>query len=264
MSAGEEKLAALVPIDARALTKAGAKALFARGQADLRIREEKEREEAEEWLRRGLEVQEAMPSTLFPEPQTTLEYIKQILSGTGPEVAAENLGMTPQDLEKAREAHKTMPGTMAEVEEENEQRKRLVRKFREMEQQAFRCFEMGHDLDPINPELSYCLAHSYYHGEGVESDEEKAVPLYRRAAEQGHSDAQYMLSVCYREGKGVAQDHPQAVQWLRKAAEQGDTGAQHDLALAYKYGQLGVQQDTAQAAIWFRKVAKRTGRQERI
>ena len=167
MSAGEEKLAALVPIKTTALTKAGAKPLVARGQADLRIREEKEREEAEEWLRRGLEVQEAMPSTLFPEPQTTLEYIKQILSGTGPEVAAENLGMTPQDLEKAREAHKTMPGTMAEVEEENEQRKRLVRKFREMEQQAFRCFEMGHDLDPINPELSYCLAHSYYHGEGV-------------------------------------------------------------------------------------------------
>lgn len=255
MSAGEEKQGALVQVQSAALTKVGAKSLAVRGRNHLR-----DKEEAEEWLRRGLEVQEAMPSTLFPEPQTTLEYIKQILGGTRPEVAAENLGMTPQDLEKAKEAHKSMPGTMAEVEEENEQRKRLLKKFKEMEQEAFRCFEMGHDLDPINPELLYWLADSYYHGDGVEPNEEKAVPLYRRAAEQGHSDAQHMLSDCYREGKGVAEDHAQAVQWLRKAAEQGNTGAQYDLALAYKYGQLSVQQDAEQAAIWFRKVANRAGR----
>jgi TPR repeat protein len=258
MSTGEEKQTALVPIETTGLTRGGAKSLAARDRNRLR-----DKEEANEWLRRGLEVQEAMPSTLFPESQTTLEYIKQILGGTRPEVAAENLGMTPEDLEKAKEAHKSMPGTMAEVEEQNEQRKRLLKKFKEMDQEAFRCFEKGHDLDPINPELLYWLADSYYHGDRVEPNEEKAVPLYRRAAEQGHSHAQHMLSDCYRKGKGVAQDHAQAVQWLRKAAEQGNTGAQYDLALAYKYGQLGVQQDAAQAVIWFRKVGEQAGRKER-
>jgi len=41
---------ALVPVQSTALTKAGAKSLVARGRADLRVREE-----AEEWLRKGLE-----------------------------------------------------------------------------------------------------------------------------------------------------------------------------------------------------------------
>jgi tetratricopeptide (TPR) repeat protein len=259
MSADEEKPSALVPAQSTALTKGGAMSLAARGRDHLR-----DKEEGEKWLRKGIELQNAVPMTLFPEPQTTLEYIKQILTGTQPDVAARNLGMTPEDHERAKDAHKFMPGTLTEVEQENEQRKSLLKKYEEMQQEAFRCFEKGHVLDPINPELLYWLADSYYHGDGVEPNEEKAVPLYRRAAEQGHSEAQHMLSDCYREGKGVAQDHAQAMKWLRKAAEQDNTGAQYDLALAYKYGQLGVQQDAAQAAIWFRKVGKRAGGEERI
>ncbi len=39
MSAGEEKQTALVPIETTALTTAGAKALVARGQPDLRIKD---------------------------------------------------------------------------------------------------------------------------------------------------------------------------------------------------------------------------------
>ena len=50
MSAGEERQAALVPAQSASLTQAGAKSLAARGRADLRINEE-----AEEWLKRGVE-----------------------------------------------------------------------------------------------------------------------------------------------------------------------------------------------------------------
>jgi TPR repeat protein len=38
--------------------------------------------------------------------------------------------------------------------------------------------------------------------------------------------AQYNLGHCYAEGLGVEQDYTQAVHWYRKAAEQGDTDAQ--------------------------------------
>ena len=50
MSAAEERQAALIPVRSLALTKAGAKSLAARGHADLRTKEE-----AEGWLKKGLE-----------------------------------------------------------------------------------------------------------------------------------------------------------------------------------------------------------------
>jgi hypothetical protein len=260
MSADEEKQSALVPVQTTALTKAGAKSLAARGRNHLR-----DKQEAEEWLRKGLELQNAGPEAfLLPVPNTTLEYIKQILAGALPDVAAKNLDMTREDQESAKEAHKYMPGSLAQVEQENELRESLLKKFEENQQEAFRCFEKGHELDPMNAELSYWLAQNYYYGDGVDQDKEKAVPLYRYAAEQGHSKAQHRYSDCCREGEFVAQDHTQALKWLRKAAEQGDMGAQYDLALTFKYGNLGVQQDTAQAAIWFRKVANQADRKARI
>jgi hypothetical protein len=230
-------------------------------------------EEAEQWLRKGLELQNAAsadsqgqgpinpyanlprPEGLRPELQTPIEYIKQILAGVQPDVAAKNLGMTSEDQESAHVAHYFMPETLAQVEQENEPRESLLKKYKEMGQEAFRCFEKGHELDPMNAELSYWLAQNYYYGDGVQQNEEKAAALYQHAAEQGHPEAQYMLSVCCRNGKGIGQDHAQAARLLRKAAEQGSTSAQYDLALAFKYGQLGVQQDAAQAMIWFKRVS---------
>jgi len=230
--------------------------------------------EAMQLLRKGIELQNAasadsqgqgpinpyanlpMTEALRPELQTTIEYIKQVLAGVQPDVAAKNLGMTPEDQENAHVAHYFMPETLAQVEQENERSESLLKKYKEMDQEAFRCFEKGHELDPMNAELSYWLAQNYYFGDGVQKNEEKAAALYQQAAGQGHPEAQYMLSVCCRYGKGVAQDHAQAAKLLRKAAEQGSNSAQYDLALAYKFGQLGVQQDAAQAEIWFRKVAE--------
>ncbi len=178
MSTGEEKQGALVQVQSTALTKVGAKSLAVRGRNHLR-----DKEEAEEWLRRGLEVQENMPETLLPVPRSALEYIKQILAGTRPDVAAKNLCMTPEDQEEAKEAHKSMPGTLAEVEQENYRREGLLKKYKEMDQEAFRCFEKGHELDPTNAELSYWLAQNYWYGDGVQQNEEKAAALYQHASE---------------------------------------------------------------------------------
>jgi TPR repeat protein len=243
--------------------------VLAEKRKELAIRQE----EAEQLLRKGLELQNAAsadsqgqgpinpyanlpsPEALRPELQTAIEYIKQILAGVQSDVAAKNLGMTPEDQESAHVAHYFMPETLAQVEQENKRSESLLKKYKEMDQEAFRCFEKGHELDPMNAELSYWLAQNYYFGDGVQQNEEKAAALYQHAAGQRHPEAQYMLSVCCRYGKGVAQDHAQAAKLLRKAAEQGSTSAQYDLALAYKYGQLGVQQDAVQAMIWFKRVS---------
>ena len=56
---------------------------------------------------------------------------------------------------------------------------------------------------------------------------------YRKAAEQGHADAQNNLGLCYQYGKGVAKDYAEAVKWYRKAAEQGHARAQCNLGYCY-------------------------------
>ena len=48
---------------------------------------------------------------------------------------------------------------------------------------------------------------------------------YRKAAEQGHAEAQYNLGVMYRKGEGVPQSYVQAHMWFNLAATQGMEGA---------------------------------------
>lgn len=89
-------------------------------------------------------------------------------------------------------------------------------------------------------------------------DLKQAVEWYRKAAEQGHSDAQYMLGRCYEEGMsfaGIKKDFEQAANWYRKAAEQGHASAQTVLGECYCDG-MGVEEDVIQGIEWYRKAAE--------
>ena len=48
-----------------------------------------------------------------------------------------------------------------------------------------------------------------------------AAAWLRRAADQGHAQAQYTLGLMYLKGSGVAKDEQEAVVWIRRAADQG-------------------------------------------
>ena len=48
-----------------------------------------------------------------------------------------------------------------------------------------------------DPEIWRDLGSMYYHGHGVEQDDEQAVFWFRKAAEQGNADAQYYLGWIY-------------------------------------------------------------------
>ena len=104
-------------------------------------------------------------------------------------------------------------------------------------------------------EAQYYLGCCYDSGEGVDQDYALAVEWYRKAAEQGHSEAQYSLGWCYDSGQGVDQDDALAVEWYRKAADQGDADAQCDLGHCYASGQ-GVDQDWEEAVKWNGKAAE--------
>ncbi|TAL31156.1 MAG: AAA family ATPase [Alphaproteobacteria bacterium] len=99
------------------------------------------------------------------------------------------------------------------------------------------------------------LGDIYFFGEaGVPKDPVKAAEWYRRAADQGHSDAQFNLGRCYETGVGVKKNLADAVMWYRMAAGKGHAAAQNNLGLCYRYGN-GVIKSSSEALYWFRKSA---------
>jgi TPR repeat protein len=95
----------------------------------------------------------------------------------------------------------------------------------------------------------------YEYGRGVSKDYTQAVDWYKKAAEQGYSIAQSSLGNCYYNGYGVSKDYTQAVGWYKKAAEQGNSSAQYSLGYCYKNGE-GISKDYAQAVYWYKKSAE--------
>ena len=67
----------------------------------------------------------------------------------------------------------------------------------------------------------YNLGWYYMEGIGVDKDVKEAVEWYRKAAEQGISEAQYVLGACYQNGIVADKNITEAVKWYRKAAAQG-------------------------------------------
>jgi TPR repeat protein len=97
----------------------------------------------------------------------------------------------------------------------------------------------------------------YERGRGVAQDYAEAVRWYRKAAEQGHANAQFNLGNMYSnlqfnlgnmyfDGRGVPQDYAEAVRWYQKAADQGVPEAQFNLGLMYERGR-GVPRDSVEA-----------------
>ena len=77
------------------------------------------------------------------------------------------------------------------------------------------------------------------------------------AGEHGDVRAQLDLGIMYfYGGRNVAQDKAEAAIWFRRAAEQGHNEAQAQLGLMYYYGR-GVREDEAEAARWFHQAVDR-------
>ena len=87
-------------------------------------------------------------------------------------------------------------------------------------------------------------------GRGIEKNEKEAAKWYRKAADQGVPDAQYNLGWMYDNGAGVPENDKEAVMLYRKAAEQGHAKAQNELGFMYRYGE-GALEDDVTAYAWY-------------
>ena len=224
MSTEKGEPTALVPAQSTALSRAEKNSLAARGHDLL-----KKKEEAAEWLRKGFEFQEAAPANPFCptgpvdpygfNPVIAAQYLRQVMAGTTPELAARNLQMTPEDQEDAHTVHFYIPSWVDWAPSVLEQLEKRITALRE----AFLCFEKGHEIDPLNAELLYWLANAYCCGEGVQQDEGRAIALYRKAADLGYAPAMEAIGDAYaqRGFTHLPKDEEQAAKWYRSAADRG-------------------------------------------
>jgi len=98
------------------------------------------------------------------------------------------------------------------------------------------------------------LGRKYQDGEGVPKDYDKALELFRKAADRGYADAQINVGYMYVNGLGVKQNYGIGLEWYLKASEQGEAVAQTNIADIYRRG-LGVPKDYGKALEWYRKAA---------
>ena len=55
----------------------------------------------------------------------------------------------------------------------------------------------------------------------------EAADCFRKAADQGHVEAQFNLGICYEDGDGVEWSYTEAMKWYSKAATQGHEEAKY-------------------------------------
>ncbi|MEX5729132.1 TPR repeat protein [Rhodovulum iodosum] len=87
-------------------------------------------------------------------------------------------------------------------------------------------------------------------------DPAQAAKLLRRAAEAGSPEAQFELAKLYEKGLGVAPDPDRALALYRQAADQDFADALNDLAFMHYQGGLGLPRDPKAAIGFFQRAAE--------
>ncbi len=96
------------------------------------------------------------------------------------------------------------------------------------------------------------IAVKYENGDGVEQDYEIALEWYKKAADNGNTDAMYSIGCMFADGHGVEQDYAKAMEWYRNAADNGNADAMNSIGYMYDCGN-GVEQDYEKALEWYEK-----------
>lgn len=100
------------------------------------------------------------------------------------------------------------------------------------------------------------LAGRHHRGEGVAIDAERALALYRQAADLGSVWARYMVGVMHQEGEGAPKSYADAVRWYRLAADSGHVLSMRNVGILYQVGGFGLTQDVAAAVAAYEQAAE--------
>ena len=101
----------------------------------------------------------------------------------------------------------------------------------------------------------YMLGMMYSKGDGVNQDQNKALELWHKAADENHPGALSLLGRASMEGKlGLDKDAASGLAFLERAANGGDVAASMYLGRIYAKGE-GVAQDMERALKWYQQAA---------
>ncbi len=117
---------------------------------------------------------------------------------------------------------------------------------------AFKWYKKA--ADQGHTEAEFCTGICYYYRLGVDGDPSAAARYLTKAADKNHSLAQVKIAECYADGYGVPKDVKQAFEWLSRAAKQDNLSAIYKLSTMYNRGE-GVETDNIKSTTWLRKGA---------
>lgn len=109
--------------------------------------------------------------------------------------------------------------------------------------------------DQGKSDAQFNLGLMYLNGEGVAQNYIEAKALFEKAAQQNNVRAQVNLGRMYAKAKGGAPNYGMAVYWFNKAVELGYADAQYSLGVLYVSG-IGVSRDYDKARDLFSKAAQ--------
>lgn len=105
----------------------------------------------------------------------------------------------------------------------------------------------------------YKLANILFEGRGIDTNCERALNLYKRAAKQGCAEAKCKLGDLYATGHRVVEkNYERAIQWYDNAAGQGYAEAQYKLGEIYEKG-LGLEKPELEKALELYQKAEKQG-----
>ncbi len=107
-----------------------------------------------------------------------------------------------------------------------------------------------------DPFLQDSLGLIYRYGFGVEKDYQEAFKWHKKAATQGHAEAEANLGHIYFNGLGVNKDYEEAFRWYQNAAKKNLTEATAHLAKMYQHG-YGVEKNLDQAFKLYLRAAEK-------
>ncbi|PJK14961.1 hypothetical protein CO613_03240 [Lysobacteraceae bacterium NML07-0707] len=117
---------------------------------------------------------------------------------------------------------------------------------------------LASNLAHADADDQYLLAIMYSQGfAGIPLNPDEAMNWFRRAAEQGHADAQKQLADAYNLGIGIEQNDALALEWYHRAAEQGHPEAQYQMGHASSVGANGQTIAPEKSSQWFTRAAQR-------
>lgn len=117
--------------------------------------------------------------------------------------------------------------------------------------EALKWYSKGMENGDVNS--WHQIAYAYFHGFGVEKDDDKAVEMMKDLAELGVAASQYMLGYIY-ENSSIVKNCKEAVRWYEKAVKQNHLYAIYSLGVCYDDGR-GVEQNYRKAVELYEKGA---------